>query len=135
MSKIWDICTSCAKEVLESENESWRECKRCQRAKYLVISLLFILVITIWVPFLSHGYKPSLFLSDLGLTLDLIGAWFLATGYSDIFAIANGGWGGATNVYKSFGNRHFLKRTIGIVLLGVGFALQARGNWLSSITN
>ena len=132
MSKVWDNCTACGRDLATIEAESWRECTRCHRFSVGVLFFLIALSVLIWVPLFRFGFRLNLFLSNLGLTLDLIGAWFLATGYTDIYAMSAGGWDGAESAYRKFGFKHFMKRTLGIGLLGLGFALQGLGNWLSA---
>lgn len=65
--------------------------------------------------------------SFIGLTLGMIGAWLLASGYLEIFARAASGLGGGASTFKEKGSSHFNKRLLGLILLVVGFFSQGVG--------
>jgi hypothetical protein len=132
--KVWDNCFSCGRTLdISTKPNDWRECIRClciSRGIFLVFGLA---ILTLWVcfHFLDRFQSVHKIISVLGLTIDIFGAWFLATGYIEILIRMASGWGGGDGkMVRVFSEKNFRKRIFGLICLAVGFFLQGLGTVL-----
>jgi hypothetical protein len=129
--KVWDSCTSCFDPIeLSKEEWDWRQCRRCKAIScVLKITLSAGAAFALYELWTSTRFKNStLDLYTLGYLIDILGGWFLASGLSDLFALASSGFGGGGITFKRFGRRNFYRRSIGLFLLTLGFILQCIAN-------
>lgn len=125
MAKVWDHCTSCDKPLEPSEKENWRQCTRCRLTSISINCFLAFFTLAIWIFFIRSGKINGKSISSvLGLTFDIVGTWFLATGYIDIMMRAASGWDSGSIIGKYL-KRNFLKLNLGLLFMGIGFSLQA----------
>lgn len=129
--KVWDSCESCFCELDISESEwNWRKCNRCRQISFGLKAALFLgLALATWVLWKETSFNNSILnFYTLGYALDILGAWFLANGLTDLFLLANSGWGGGDRMFKTHGKKNYHFRSIGIFLLIVGFIIQCIAN-------
>lgn len=131
--KVWDKCFSCYKAIEISQKEwDYRQCRKCKTISFLVQSFSVLCIVSLvafhlWFKGLSSS-KYNIY--TLGYVFDLIGGWFLASGFADLFAMAAGSWGGGGGTFKKFGWINFKRRNAGLVCLSMGFILQGVANIL-----
>lgn len=133
--KVWDSCFSCSRSLdISTKQNDWRECARCACFLRVMMVLFGLSIVILWIFLWLQGeYKsPSKIISVSGLSLDILGAWLLATGYVEILVQMASGWGGGeAKAKRLFSEKNFKKRMGGLVCLAVGFLCQGIGAILS----
>jgi hypothetical protein len=129
MPKVWDSCKSCGLSLVESQTENWRDCSKCRLIIQSVKLFLSLALIILWTHYQLSDHTHYQFFITVGLSFDIFGAWLLANGYSDLFAMAAGGLGGGASTLKKYGSSHFWKRMLGLGFLTLGFMMQGLANF------
>ena len=124
MAKVWDRCIDCYKDIPESSTEKWRKCSGCSWTHGAVAALLFLALVGLWAACWKLGLTTHNLLVGVGYSADILGAWTLINGYTELFTLASTGFGGPGSTFKQFGLKGANKRRLGVVLLVVGFLFQ-----------
>jgi hypothetical protein len=122
---------SCFESMVPSEKDwDWRQCGQCKLISHSLKAILFIgiLIISIALYRKNQFSNGVLNFYSLGYVLDIVGGWFLAHGLADLFALSASSFGGGSETFKKYGRRNFYYRSIGLLLLTLGFLIQCISN-------
>lgn len=123
MPKTTDYCYQCGNDH-EIQSDNYKLCKSCLKWQNVILysmcfGVLMLIALLIW----KCNFKNTIHL--VGLILNIIGTYFLATGYLSVLISSAGGWGGVDQEdikkygYKTAKNIHF-----GLIFLILGFFIH-----------
>ncbi len=124
MSFVWDSCISCGKGLPSSNiSNDWRKCSSCSFTHKLLRILCITFILVLWSVCILIACTPTNVAMTFGLTLDIWGAWLLANGFSEMWSMASGGFGGGEQTFQKYGPKSFKRKSAGVLLLMLGFLI------------
>jgi hypothetical protein len=128
---VTDDCFTCGKPLPQKERSDFEQCRNCRALWWFLITLASVAFISLWglTWYLGALIKCSALVLNIGLTLDIAGAWLLANGYLETMIRASAGYSATARINKQAGP-NFKCRIAGLSLLIFGFVFQGISNAL-----